>query len=1293
MDFRKTTDVMKSLARAIGRRRYRPRRRVAQTTVSEISYTETLETRALLAFDFGDAPDSTAAAAKGDYQTRVVSNGPRHQLSGSQTTLFLGAGVDANTGATQSSTANLDDQFAVGGRDDEDGVLSAMDLTGTVGADPRVTLSATNRTGKTAILYGWIDFNHNGVFENATERAHLSVPAATSGGRFTLEFATAPAGSDGTTYARFRLSTDTAAGNSIGAAADGEVEDYPFVIQNRLKEPVEVIRSVRIGNEINGGPALSETEFFGSSTTAIGDVDGNGVIDLASAIFTLDGNNQTQGTVVILLMSPDGTAKKSVRISSELNGGPALELGNSFGSSIAALGDINGDGVVDIAVGDPGDDTGGPNRGAVYIVRLNADGTARDTTRIASEYNAGPILANDDYFGSAITSVGDFDLDGVLDLAVGAQGSDADGTDRGKVYILLLNANGTVKNTTAIQTPSAVNSNANDYRYVGSKLISPGDLDGDGIVDLAATVTDSHARSVIQILHLNSDGTVKGSPVTVDSASITGSPTSGTVYDLTAVGDLDGDQVPDMMIVGNTWDTAGRQIKQLSFANLNPDGTVKRLVPINGNTFAVPGLSSDWVIAASTSWLGDINGDGSVALALGVTYYGTDGYRSSSVYIVSLLNALQNSATPSVPTIITPGLTTTQQRPTLSWLAMEDAITYDIWLRNRSTGATLLNSVRVSTNSYTPPMDLGNGRFEYSVRAKNEVGKSAWTPITSFTIDSPVVVDSVPDSMQTRPTFSWQPLPGAVAYDLWVSDVKVPLVPLLNLRTNSAQTTHVTKTSLPDGKFRLYIRSVAFDGTLGKWSIPEDFSVVTQTKIILISNQFLLQPTVHWTAVPGVASYEIYISSIRAGMVPIQTRVSADETRYEPDHELPVGKYRAWVRPVAADGSLGPWCAASEFSAGDVLSPLPDVFVKWSSFGIRFNLPQIAGAKSAMVSIDFPAAENHSSARTVVQNYTLPARASFYPLNQGQYHVTVRYISYDGRTSSWTPKVSRTVRITPDFDVRNYQETTDILQVNLTYTGAQRYEIQLQDTAGTVVSTFTTSDTDVPFKVKDPVPLGVYDVRVRGLSADGTTSDWSKRVSYTSIPKQTLTRIASSSNTTPNFEWNRIAGAISYDVVLRDVGNKRIQYIARGIEATSYTSPRLAIGKYELWVIANGSSRIRGEWASLEFEVELPAPPPRPVIVFLAPPWYDTSATQIPINWIGVAGADHYFLLIADSQDVVVFREHLTSEAWHDTNQYVVSTITARGSYRVWVRAIYGDGTASRWSDPEWFFIESIAGS
>ena len=56
---------------------------------------------------------------------------------------------------------------------------------------------------------------------------------------------------------------------------------------------------------------------------------------------------------------------------------PGIPIGAVFGSSVADLGDIDGNGTDDLAVGASSDDSGGNNRGAVYILLMNADNTVK----------------------------------------------------------------------------------------------------------------------------------------------------------------------------------------------------------------------------------------------------------------------------------------------------------------------------------------------------------------------------------------------------------------------------------------------------------------------------------------------------------------------------------------------------------------------------------------------------------------------------------------------------------------------------------------------------------------------------------------------------------------------------------------------------------------------------------------------------------------------------------------------------------------------------------------------------
>jgi hypothetical protein len=146
--------------------------------------------------------------------------------------------------------------------------------------------------------------------------------------------------------------------------------------------------------------------------------------------------------VYILFMNVDGTVKSHQTITHGLGGGPTLGLYDAFGSSVASLGDVDGDGVTDIAVGASEDDTGGEysDRGAVYVMYLNADGTAKSHWKIAHETNGGPSLQDGNEFGSSVASLGDLDGDGITDLAVGAIGGVeyGIGDPYGTVHILFL---------------------------------------------------------------------------------------------------------------------------------------------------------------------------------------------------------------------------------------------------------------------------------------------------------------------------------------------------------------------------------------------------------------------------------------------------------------------------------------------------------------------------------------------------------------------------------------------------------------------------------------------------------------------------------------------------------------------------------------------------------------------------------------------------------------------------------------------------------------------------------------
>ncbi len=158
---------------------------------------ESLEVRCLLASDFGDAPDTGAGTGAGNYNTISTDSGPSHVVPVTPL-IFMGASVDTELEALPNAAANGDDVTT--DPDDEDGLNHPLaDLTLTAFAQPTVNVIVTNTTGSAGTLYGWIDYNNNGLFDNATERASIAVPNGSVGVIKTLTFPAVPFGFTGKT--------------------------------------------------------------------------------------------------------------------------------------------------------------------------------------------------------------------------------------------------------------------------------------------------------------------------------------------------------------------------------------------------------------------------------------------------------------------------------------------------------------------------------------------------------------------------------------------------------------------------------------------------------------------------------------------------------------------------------------------------------------------------------------------------------------------------------------------------------------------------------------------------------------------------------------------------------------------------------------------------------------------------------------------------------------------------------------------------------------------------------------
>jgi len=1162
----------------------------------------------------------------------------------------------------------------VGGRDDEDGVLIPQDLMATVGAVPRITLSVTNTTGATATLYGWIDVNHNGIFENPTERAFVKVPTATTNGRVTLTFPALPAGSAGTTYARFRLSADTAAANSTGAANGGEVEDYQFQIQSRLKDSFLVDYTSQFASGSNGLPAVSNSDGFGISVASLGDLDGNGMDDLAVGA---PGDSSWRGAVYVLFRNIDGSVNHSVKIASSLHGGPALVVDQGFGASLASLGDIDGDGITDLAVGaysNLNDELYNASAvSSVYIFHMNADGTAKSFSQLASQKNGIPQLSNGAEF-CIVRAIGDIDGDGIGDIVIGAPGTAAGGTNRGAIYIVRLNANGTAKKVTTIANTSAWNPSVKDENNFGGTIASLGDIDHDGVVDLAVVSETGDFSGFINIVKLKPDGSLKSVTQLAMGDGTNSQPSLANViaFDLENAGDINGDGVNDLVYSGSGYSSAtGKYIGVVNTLLLNEDGTIKgstAVVSLGGYVLDISGTYASITVLGPTA-------DGDRQIAVTSPFVGTSGAVQANLSVLTLKNF--PPVIPDATTVVGPYQSTEAARPEISWFSNLKATSYVLWVRHLSTGEIVVNSIEVTGTEYTPATDWGIGRYSVYVRAKSDAGVSAWSPRRDFTINTPIKAIPVADGMNPRPTLSWNPLAGAVQYDVWLANLAQHQIPVMHVKVDSTSTSFVPTNDLASGTYRLQVRGIAKDDSLGSWSQPTDFSIITAPTIISVSGQPSSRPDFSFTAIPGAVKYDTWISNLsNPAQRPIRITTPDVSTTFRPNVNLVPGNYRIWIRGVAADGSVGAWSRPKDFSA----SLVPQLTTSTSLFTLGDRIPLSWEAAEGAVRYELWyqgstfGAPNHWSINVgSVTSYNFDSIGSI-----GRHLFWVRAVSADGRAGRWSNMIEVTVNAPVEF-VRVSSTAGAFDRPTFTWaglSGAASYEVRIDDLANNVTGWIAATNLVKPtYTSSVSLPLGTYSFQVRGIAKDGTVGEWSEPLMP--LASQVPQLLPTDGNLTfkPQLQWTPVVGAKSYTFVVWNTDTGKPLGPSYDEGTTTATVPIGSEGRYSWSVRANGPGLPAIMSQPQTFVVTT-----RPVLT--VPASFENNLATKTISWSAVRGEYNYEVWISTNRDVTVKQEQVSFRT-----TYNLSIDMPKGTYRVWVRAVSWYNALSPWSLPAVFEI------
>jgi len=382
--------------------------------------------------------------------------------------------------------------------------------------------------------------------------------------------------------------------------------------------------------------SLSADDWFGWSTAGIGDLDGDGVLDVAvGAPLDDDGSGDNTGAIWILFLNTDGTVRDHQKISdSEGKFEGSVEADDQFGRSVTAVGDIDGDGIIDLAVGAPFDDDGvGENRGAVWILFMHTDGKVRDYQKIsASSGRFEGTLTVEDAFGWSVAAIGDVDGDGFIDLAVGApRDDDGPGADAGAVWILFLRDDGKVRDHQKISDDKgAFKGSLGNGDWFGASIASPDDLDGDGTNDLVIGAPfdndgDGNDSGAVWVVFLTPEGKSKAhQKISDDKGNLKAKLAPGDLFGFSvgALGDFDRDGVGDVVVGAPLDDDGdGSDLGAVYILTLQTDGFVKAEQKISAKEGNFQGnLGNGDSFGNAVTALGDLDGDGVTDICVGAPF-------------------------------------------------------------------------------------------------------------------------------------------------------------------------------------------------------------------------------------------------------------------------------------------------------------------------------------------------------------------------------------------------------------------------------------------------------------------------------------------------------------------------------------------------------------------------------------------------------------------------------------------------------------------------------------------------
>ncbi len=339
-------------------------------------------------------------------------------------------------------------------------------------------------------------------------------------------------------------------------------------------------------------------EYFGRAVAAAGDVNGDGYGDVLVGAYGYTNGQSQEGRAYLYYGSAGGLA---VSAAWNFENNVATSV---LGASLAAAGDVNGDGYGDFIIGAQQYSGGQANEGKVYVFYGTSTIPAATANWSVESDQVGA------FYGVSVASLGDVNGDGFSDVIVGAHTYDIVFADEGQAFAYYGSATG------LSLTPNWTARGGQLNAQFGISVASAGDVNGDGYSDAIVgaylydnPTTDEGAVFVYY-------GSSTGLSATANWTAENNTASSFFGYSASSAGDVNGDGYSDV-IVGAREISNGQSREGAMYAYYGSSSGLTA-----SSSWYVESNVATSLLGNSVASAGDVNGDGYSEVIGGAPYYG-----------------------------------------------------------------------------------------------------------------------------------------------------------------------------------------------------------------------------------------------------------------------------------------------------------------------------------------------------------------------------------------------------------------------------------------------------------------------------------------------------------------------------------------------------------------------------------------------------------------------------------------------------------------------------------------------